>query len=560
MTFFKWLDPAFNAFNRVVKPAYPKFSYHFFCITAFIVFLSAGSAFLPLILKTLVDSANAPKNDFNFLYFIGALYGLIWFVSQSLQWLQGAITSYFLASIEGVFYKSILTKIYQANYLAQQQFDSGVIYNDIRRSGTGFGQVIHIIGWTLVPILFQIITSLFILSANIGIGFSVFVTVSIVLVFFISLLVAQMSSNMHKIIFQADNTFAQHAINRLSFLFEQKTNGTYQYETKKLTSITKDYVNDIFKANKMAAKLMVFQLVIMGVLLISSNIYLVYKLSNAELTAGAFVLVSGSIIQLSTPIIMLAQLLLGLKGHLIAIDDSFKYLNLTSPPSNHQAVPFNKHELLYEIEDMHIQFARKNVSLHIGLGAWYTIIGESGSGKSTLIKNLLRLLNDDAKTFNIFGVASDKVLTENLLDEVSVVNQKSILFDGSLLENLMYGSSHKIDKINIEKILSALNLEKFIGLLSCDHSDWVNNVSGGEAQRLAICRAVLKGKDIIILDEATSSLDSDNEKIVLDYIRAHFNTVIFASHSDKVIEYSDYIIDMNQATPSSVKKSNTNGI
>lgn len=107
-----------------------------------------------------------------------------------------------------------------------------------------------------------------------------------------------------------------------------------------------------------------------------------------------------------------------------------------------------------------------------------------------------------------------------------------------------------------DKLLNALeelNLQKFIPLLEIENEFWMSQCSGGELQRLALVRAVMKQHSIIILDEPTSSLDKENTEIVLRFLKDNFSTIIMITHNELSLRYSDYYIDMGTDKPTLMK-------
>jgi ABC-type multidrug transport system fused ATPase/permease subunit len=180
-----------------------------------------------------------------------------------------------------------------------------------------------------------------------------------------------------------------------------------------------------------------------------------------------------------------------------------------------------------------------NFNLNIPSNIITGISGNSGKGKSTLLKILLRLYsyNGDILIDNININNIDYNYYYNKL--ISYVGQESILFEGSIYENLISNLDDKdIDKDLLEYLLKKLNI-----------SNLDNNIlSGGEKQRLNICRAFLRKPKILLLDEPTSSLDYDNETNVLNLIKELNNiyniTIILVSHSDYAISICDNIIKL----------------
>jgi len=189
----------------------------------------------------------------------------------------------------------------------------------------------------------------------------------------------------------------------------------------------------------------------------------------------------------------------------------------------------------------------ENFNLTIGPGERLALIGPSGAGKSTIIKLLLRIHDIDKGKILIDGQDISKITQESLWENVSLVPQDPILFHQTLMENIRYGKPKATDK---EVILAAksAHCNEFIGGLFEGYDTYVGErgikLSGGERQRVAIARAILRSTPILILDEATSSLDSESESFIQDALDKLMKgkTVIVIAHRLSTIRKMDRII------------------
>ena len=177
-----------------------------------------------------------------------------------------------------------------------------------------------------------------------------------------------------------------------------------------------------------------------------------------------------------------------------------------------------------QFEEVHFgyedgQHVLRGISLEIAPGEILALVGPSGAGKSTVFNLIPRLYDPVSGAIRIDGVDLRTVTQASLRQQIGIVPQETILFGGTVEENIRYG---RLDatRPEIEAAAQAANAHGFIEELSQGYATVVGErgvrLSGGQRQRVAIARAVLKDPRILLLDEATSSLDSESEQLVQD--------------------------------------------
>jgi subfamily B ATP-binding cassette protein MsbA len=191
----------------------------------------------------------------------------------------------------------------------------------------------------------------------------------------------------------------------------------------------------------------------------------------------------------------------------------------------------------------------KSFSLELSKGQTIALVGQSGSGKTTVANLLNRFYDVEDGSIQIDGTDLKRITTKSLRKLIGIVTQDSILFNDSVLNNLLIGDPNA----NEEEVIAAAkiaNAHEFIINLSDGYNtnigDQGNKLSGGQKQRLSIARAVLKNPPIMVLDEATSALDTESEKLVQEALENLMNnrTSLVIAHRLSTIQKANLIVVM----------------
>ena len=192
-----------------------------------------------------------------------------------------------------------------------------------------------------------------------------------------------------------------------------------------------------------------------------------------------------------------------------------------------------------------------DVSFDVLPGQTVALVGPSGAGKSTIIKLLLRFFDPNSGTIRLDGHDIRTLDRKSFLSQIGLVPQETLLFGGTVRENILYG---KLDatEAELEEAAQKANAHEFITNMEKGYDTIVGEkgtkLSGGERQRIAIARAILKDPKILVLDEATSSLDNRSESLIkegLETLMAHRTTFIVA-HRLSTIHNADQIIVLDK--------------
>ncbi len=284
--------------------------------------------------------------------------------------------------------------------------------------------------------------------------------------------------------------------------------------------------------------------------------FLIMKGSNSALTVGDITIVVALVNRLYQPVRSLLNLQVDFIRSLALFTRIFEYLDRPHEIEN----PINpqKPDLIdtcVEFCDVHFSYEKdkeilKGVNFKVPNGKMYAIVGTSGAGKSTIIGMIPRLYDVIKGKVTVAGVNVKDFDLSYLRQNIGIVTQDTYLFNGTILENLLYAKPDAT-KEEIENACKVANIYDFIISLPQKFDTIVGNrglkLSGGEKQRMSIARVVLKNPKILILDEATSSLDSISENLISDALNnvmknrtsiviAHRLSTVIAADKIMVIE------------------------
>jgi len=193
----------------------------------------------------------------------------------------------------------------------------------------------------------------------------------------------------------------------------------------------------------------------------------------------------------------------------------------------------------------------KDVNLEIAEGECIAIVGPSGAGKSTIATLLQRLYQPDAGSISIGSNDIASIDITHLRHHISVVSQNPNLFDTTIAENIRYGNEN-VSEVDIRKAAKAANVHSFVMSLPQGYDTMLGEnaslVSGGQAQRLQIARALARPAKVLILDECTSALDPANQAAVLDTVRSAKvgRTTLMVTHKVPVMMMCDRIVLLSE--------------
>ena len=312
-----------------------------------------------------------------------------------------------------------------------------------------------------------------------------------------------------------------------------------------------NFSNKLINRQNIAAPLSEF----LGILVIGVLLWYGGKLVliEMELKPAAFITYMGLAYGVLTPAKSISKAFYSLKKGNAAAERVFDIIDMHSEyfnDSKNNKLNFFRKEI--EFDNVSFKYDKskvlENISFKVKKGQMVAIVGASGSGKSTLVNLIPRFYENFTGKIIIDGFDVKDLPRSDLRSIIAVVSQESILFNSSIKENILLGDNSEDADERLKKSISIANAQEFIDefeeKLNYNVGDNGSNLSGGQKQRIAIARAVYSNCPILILDEATSSLDSKSEKLVqnaIDKLMVDKTSIVIA-HRLSTIQNADKII------------------
>lgn len=440
---------------------------------------------------------------------------------------------------------------------------TGGLTRAIDRGTKGISYVLNAMVFHIIPISFEISMVCGILIYNYGLSFAAVTLATMLSYSVFTIKTTAWRTGFRRQANNADNQAATVALDSLLNYESVKYFNNEGFQASKYNTALTNYQNASVKVATSLAYLNAGQNFIFTSALTAMMYMGCNGVATGSLTVGDLVLINQLVFQLSVPLSFLGSVYRELKQSLLDMENLFQLQNheikIKDAP-NAKPLVLNSTGVPGEIKFENVTFGYhpdrpilQNASFTIPAGEKIAIVGPSGSGKSTILRLIFRFYDVESGKILIDGQDVSKVTVESLRRSIGIVPQDTPLFNDTILENIRYGRLDATDK-EIHEMIEKVQLTKLME----DSPNGVNTIvgergmmiSGGEKQRLAIARLLLKRAPITLFDEATSALDTHTEQSLLRTIRTVLtrkaNTHIAIAHRLRTIADADKIIVLNK--------------
>ena len=434
---------------------------------------------------------------------------------------------------------------------------TGGLSRAIERGTRGIQFVLDFMTFNIIPTLLEIllVTGVLIYHFNFKFAAVVFVTIAIYIA--LTLVVTEWRLKFRKAMNKAETTANTRSIDSLLNYETVKYFGNEAHEFRRFDESLAQYEKAAIKGQTSLSLLNLTQSGIIAIGLIAIMVMTGSGVIKGEYTVGDFILVNTFLIQLYLPLNFLGFVYREIKNSLVDMDKIFELLKVNASVADHtDAKDLTVTTAVIEFQDVHFGYNQdrgilKGISFKIDSGKTLAIVGPSGSGKSTIGRLLYRFYDVTDGAIKIDGQDIRGVKQATLRASIGVVPQDTVLFNDTIGYNILYGKPDS-SQAEVEEAAGMAGIHDFIQTLPLKYLTEVGErglkLSGGEKQRVAIARTILKAPQIFLFDEATSALDSEKEKEIQQSIKEiskHRSTLIIAHRLSTIIHADEIIVLQN---------------
>mgnify|MGYP003963968097 FL=1 len=434
---------------------------------------------------------------------------------------------------------------------------TGGITRDMERGTRSISSLFNMLLFNIIPTLVEVTLIAVILLANYNPWFAIVTFSTVGVYIFTTFLITNWRMKFRVAMNQRDSNASSQAVDSLINYETVKYFGNERYELDQYDHQMREWEEAAVKSQTSMSALNFVQSFIIAIGVTIIMVLAGQGVVDGEMTLGDLVLVNTFLLQLFIPLGFLGVVYSQIKHSLSDIDMMFQLLekkpeivdrdDATTLEAGRGEIHFNHVDFAYNPDRPILH----DVSFTVPAGHKVAIVGQSGSGKSTLARLLFRFYEPQSGSITINGTDIGHVSQQSLRKAIGIVPQDTVLFNHTIGYNIEYARPGT-PQSEVEEAARMANIHAFISGLPQGYETTVGErglkLSGGEKQRIAIARAILKNPPIMIFDEATSSLDSAAEKMINDALReiSTQHTTLVIAHRLSTIADADEILVMEQ--------------
>lgn len=544
---------AYSSAYKLIRSLYPAFTFSFIGVSILFILASVLGALLPYLLKKTAEAYTFSEGILSAFFLITMTYAVSWTVTEVLKNIRGIFSAGILAQADAALTSNTMEILLSISFRKQKEFEPAVLAANIDRGAQSFSALTLSVFWTLLPITVEISMAVYFLYQSLGFTYSLIFSISVIGMIFLAFSIAIFSRHIHTDIMNTQNGVYSYTIERLAMPLDIRINSAHAKERVLRQEILNQYVNTIKLTNKKMGFLLSLQAVAVGVLLAISVLVLVFFKKASHIGTGDFIMIVGYISMLTFQLRTIAGASIDIQRQIVYLKILLEYNSMHPEGVIPDTVSSRSTECIFDVRNLGAfadgRLLFNNVSFRIHEGEMFALSAPSGFGKSTILQYLLGLDTPTEGDIYFRGYRINTELSASILEDVAVVPQKAVLVQGTIRDNILYGTDDILPDDELFCILNSLGLikedcgEHFLAFLDRDINPLGSGLSGGEIQRLCIARALARKKKIIVLDEPTASIGEELAIKIITYIRQHCPTVIITTHNPRILELADHFFD-----------------
>ena len=525
-----------------------------------LVLAKIASVGTPLILGRAVNSLSELSSGINLFMLAPVALIIAYGSARIISFTFVAIRDALFSKVSQHSIRQISLKMFEHLHNLSLQFhlnrQTGALAKYIDRGTKGIDFLLRYVLFNVVPTFFEIFLVAAILFYLYGFWYAFVTLITIGLYSFLTFQITEWRNEFRKRMNKSDNEVSTKMIDSLLNFETVKYFNNEIYESNRLDKSLKDYE---LAANQSRHSLSLLNIAQTFIIMLGITIMLVmsaYGIRNGDISIGGFVVINAYMLQLYQPLNFLGSVYREIRQALTDMENMFSLLDVSPsskidlenlPNSNLAEIRFENVSFDYDVRRTIIN----NITFKVPDGKKVAIVGPTGAGKSTISRLLFKFYNPKKGNIYINDTNINKISQESLRKIIGVVPQDTVLFNDTIYYNIAYGNT---DSTKEEIISAAKNadIHNFINILPDGYETIVGErglkLSGGEKQRVAIARTILKNPRIFFFDEATSALDTSTEKEIqknLEKISKNKTTLVIA-HRLSTAASADNIIVLDK--------------
>ncbi len=524
---------------------------------AFLILAKIANVGIPLVLKDIVDTLDSDQTQLILPVALLLGYGALRLASSFFNELRDSV---FARVRHGAMRKvstRVLDHLHRLSLRYHLERKTGGISRDIERGTRSVSSLLNYMVFSILPVVVEVTLIAGILLNRYSVWFAVITFGSVIVYVYITFKITEWRMKYRVRMNLTDSKANTQAIDSLINYETVKYFGNEDHELRRYNASLEEWEDAAVKSQTSLSALNVGQAAVIAVAVTLLMIMAARGVVGGELTLGDLVLINAFLLQLFIPLNFLGIVYSQLKHAIADMQLMFDVLErrpeIEDRPDaikldvGNGEVRFDRVSFAYDPDRPILH----DISFVIPAGHKVAVVGPSGAGKSTLARLLFRFYDVQSGCILVNGQDVRALSQDSLRAAIGIVPQDTVLFNDTLHYNIAYARPGA-SQTDIERAAESANIHDFITSLPRAYQTVVGErglkLSGGEKQRVAIARAILKNPKILIFDEATSSLDSHSEQVILESLRnaAENHTTLVIAHRLSTIVDAELIIVMKQ--------------